>query len=684
MGEITLDEYAESLLQEVLAGAEEAEDGQFRELEFTRLALETLVDAGEIEPAEVCFHQARGIKANGYVLAEDETRLDLFVSICTHTIPPTTVPRSEVETALKRLRGFLEKSIGGYHVELEEASEAFDMTERIHEVRARLEKARLYLLTDGLCNVDKFEPETVGKVDIAFHIWDIKRLYRVAGSGVPREAIEIDFVAKFGQPIPCISVPESDEYRALLAVFPGIMLAGLYEDYRDRLLERNVRCFLQSRGKVNKGIRETLLEKPGRFLAYNNGISATASGVETVSFDGGLGIRRVTDFQIVNGGQTTASLHQAMFRDGVDISAVHVQAKLAEITPTVIDEMVPLISRFANSQNKVSEPDFYANDPYHRRMEELSRTVWAPAKDGMQRETKWFYERARGQYLVAKTSAGTAARQKVFVTENPTSQKFTKTDLAKFENTWFQLPHLVSRGAEKNFREFTLGLKERAPASVGREHLERLVAKAILFRSAEGIIDGLAFGGYRANIVTYTLAWISWKTEQRIDLERIWKTQALSPALEGAIRDFARAVHEHITHPPGAANVTDWCKKEACWKTLKERRIAIANELEGELVRVERVQNEARLGERGSGDDAAPGAMEEVGEVPANAWFRLSRWAKQTGNLQPWQRSLAFSLGRIASSGRVPSVKQATQGKRILDEVRDLGFRVESGPEDAP
>ncbi|MBR8834023.1 MAG: AIPR family protein [Stigonema ocellatum SAG 48.90 = DSM 106950] len=186
------------------------------------------------------------------------------------------------------------------------------------------------------------------------------------------------------------------------------------------------------------------------------------------------------NLQIVNGGQTTASIYQAVKKDKADISNIYVQAKLSVVVPEKVNEIVPLISRYANNQNKVSEADFSANDSFHIKIEELSRTIWAPAVDGTQRQTRWFYERARGQYLDAKGREKTLAKKAAFTSMHPTSQKFTKTDLAKFENTWQQLPHLVSLGAEKNFRELTIKLANRGKFQPDEDYFKRLVAKAIL------------------------------------------------------------------------------------------------------------------------------------------------------------------------------------------------------------
>jgi hypothetical protein len=336
---------------------------------------------------------------------------------------------------------------------------------------------------------------------------------------------------------------------------------------------------------VNQGIRKTILEQPGRFLAYNNGISATAESVRLVELpNGGHGIGWIRNLQIVNGGQTTASIHQAVKKDGADITNVFVQVKLSVIPPDQLSEMVPLISRYANSQNKVSDADFSANDPFHVRVEALSRTIWAPAADGTQKQTRWFYERARGQYLDEKGRANTPAKKKDFLATHPTHQKFTKTDLAKYANTWDQLPHLVSLGAQKNFLEFTLRQSVNGKTTEFTvTDFHYLIAQAVLFKEAERLVQQLDFGGYRANIVTYTLAYLSWKTNKRIDLGRIWREQGITSALSSAIEDVAKEVHQIIVEPPGGKNVTEWCKKEGCWDAVRKLEVKLSSSLQKEL-----------------------------------------------------------------------------------------------------
>ncbi len=674
-----LNEFAIQLQQEIISIADTEDIESLRAEAFTQHMIDELIEAGELEDGTISYHAARGVEVSGFNLDDDGT-LDLFITIYTQLVPPETVGKGDVETAFKRLSKFLEKSFETYYTVLEEASPAFDMAEHIYECRRDIIRVRLYLFTDGLTTIDIIPDGKLNDLQISYHVWDIRRLYRYVSSGKHKEPIQIDFIEQFGSPLPCLQ--ESDDkadYSAYLTILPGNILSTLYASYGSRLLELNVRSFLQAKGKVNQGIRRTILEQPERFLAYNNGISATASNIELVPLaSGGIGIKSLSDLQIVNGGQTTASIFYTSRKDKADVSRLRVQAKISVVSPDEIANLVPLISRYANSQNKVSEADFSANEPFHVKLEALSRTIWAPAADGTQRQTRWFYERARGQYQDAITREGTPGRQRQFKEIHPTTQKFTKTDLAKFEMTWDQLPYIVSQGAQKCFTQFTLRLQKRGNFEVDQSYFHRLVAKAILFRQAEKIVAIQKFGGYRANIVTYTLASIYHCTAGRIDLDRIWKQQSIEQGLHNAIENVSHQVHEIIISPPGGKNVTEWCKRQECWNKVRDLIIDLPALLSDELIpiipegntKIDRgIENLSHVEQQ---------QIAQAATVPVETWYQLSKWAKETQNLHAWQRSLAFSLGQLLQNGKIPSIKQAKQGLIIFEEARRLGFKPET------
>jgi len=684
-----LNSFAVELRAQVLAAREVEEQEDFAENAFVSGFLSHLADAGEIDDAEVVHYRAHGAKLNAYVLDVDAESLDLVVAIYTGQVPPPTVDKSQVEQAFRQVLTFLQRARKGLHERLEESGPGFEAAFAIREalrVADAVSRIRLFIITDGIVRtrnpdevieeVRKREDELEG-FEVSHHIWDIERLFRWYTSGHAREEIDIDLIEMLGRPLECLPMTEMNgaDHETYLAFIPGSLLADIYGRFGARLLERNVRSFLQARGAVNKGIRKTLLEEPQRFLAYNNGLTATAAEVEIVRMpDGQHGIKRLRDFQIVNGGQTTASLFHCARKDQADLSSVLVQLKLSLIKDmSRIDEIVARISQFANSQNKVNVADFSANHPYHRRIEALSRTVWAPAKDGSQRQTRWFYERARGEYADDRARSGTPAKVREFELINPRSQMFTKTDLAKFENTWMQKPHWVSKGAQKNFASFTLELSKKGAYEPDEQYFQWLIAKALLFRRAERLVQAQEYGGYRANIVTYTLALISHATSQRLSLAEIWRTQDVSAALERLIVDVSERVQQVITAPPGGRNVTEWCKNDGCWEAVREIEVSLPRGLS--LMAPSRDVGGVQKQDLSSPDEGEAKLIDDAAKIPATTWFELSNWAKDTHNLAPWQRSLAYSLGKLAGQGRRPSVKQARQGLIALEAGRGLGFR---------
>ena len=666
-----LTDYARDLQQALLLEADVEGSEQMLSEVFTRHLIDILVEAGELEDAVPCHLRDRGIEVHGYGI-DDEDTLNLIGTIYRGDVPPVSVAPGDVNTAARRLLGLWERCREQpFHERLEESSEAYDMALHIHQSRGAIRRVRLFIVSDGRTSADKLTLDHTDGIEVRRSVWDIERLQRLETSGQPREPIEIDFVERYGAALPCLLTGKGrKDYDAMLAVFPGVWLADIYHEYGARLLELNVRSFLQATGKVNRGIRDTLRNEPERFLAYNNGISATASEVTLLDLpSGGLGIAAVRDLQIVNGGQTTASVHRAQLT-GTDLTEVSVQAKVTVVPSDRLEEIVPLISRYANSQNKVSEADLRANDPFHVEIESLSRTVWTPAVGDALRQTRWFYERARGQYRDALSREGTPARQRAWKTTHPTSQRFTKTDLAKFENTWAQLPHEVSRGAQKNFTVF-MSLLSQSPVRPTIDHYQRLVAKAILWKRAERLVSEEQFGGYRANLVAYAIAKLSHATAQRVDLLRIWEQQALEPTLDGALTELSHLAWKVLVDlaPPGA-NITEWAKQERCWRTMRDEAWAVPPGVEGEMVTLgPRTANDASVAEV---DDPAVAACMALSPED---WLAISNWAKQTGNLQPWQRKLAFDIGVRMKRGRPPSPKQAPYGQRILDEARRLGFR---------
>jgi hypothetical protein len=583
-----LEQFANDLHQDVQVKAGSDTNPQMREDAFTELVLELLNEHNESDGAEVCYHAtgSRGripaAKVNAWSLSGDNATLDLFVVLYHGTGSPEPVPRSDVVEHFKLLRGFLRRARDGGHAQMEESHEAFEAARRICEAKDTLTTVRLFLLTDGVVKSLEIDQEQVPDLDVRYVLWDLEKLSRLRVGH--REVVCLDFVNDYGGAIPCLQMADyTGEYRTFLAFFSAALLARVYGEHGQRLLERNVRAFLQAKGKINKGLQQTLREEPHRFLAYNNGLCCTAAEVKLNAVrDGHAMLERVSDFQIVNGGQTTASIFHALKKEKVDVSHVVVQVKLTVLSnPQKVSEIVPLISKFANSQNKVNGADLSASGKFHRQMETLSRTVWSPPMSGMDRGSHWYYERARGSYLDDKAREGTPARQKEWTANNPPERKFTKTDLAKYEHAWIGMPHVVCRGAEKNFFEFAERLEDDGEPTVDHNYFKHTIAKAILFRTTEKLFTALGLEGYRANSVAYAVAWLAQHSGHRVNLNSIWEKQRVPPLTQEALKAVCKAAHTHITQTGG--NVGEWSKKSECWNCFQGLEIALPIGWEAEL-----------------------------------------------------------------------------------------------------
>ena len=327
----------------------------------------------------------------------------------------------------------------------------------------------------------------------------------------------------------------------------------------------------------------------------------------------------------------------------------------------------------------MQEADLAANDAYHRKVEELSRTVWAPAKEGVQRQTHWFYERARGQYLNEHLRAGTDAKIREFESMFPKPQLFTKTDLAKVMVTWHLRPDIVSKGAQACFLWFMTNLDkiETEEGKLDAQGFERIAAKLILYRCAERIIKNkdMPFEGYWANIVTYTVARLVCETKNLLDMGRIWKEQKISPGLETAINDISKQTYSHIIAPYGGANVTQYCKQQNCWNAFLDRDVYLS-----ETVRAETLSgmsgSTARI-RANAGTIAVHEKNKRVMAVDAQQWFAIHTWAKDIGALNGIQLEQVVTFAEASGSGTTLSPGKAKEAAKILDMVVAKGYTLQ-------
>jgi hypothetical protein len=643
---MTEEEYYQDFMQDIYArsGAEE----NFSEEKFTEVMCDFLVEQQILESYDLAFHKQskQGIRLDAYNYNKEKQLLSLIATDFYSSPEQRTLTTSEADTHLKRVERFFTNSLkNSFFRSLVPDFPPHGVARDIFDNKESISRVDFYLLSNARLS-ERFKgirrTEAAG-FDCSYDIWDIGRRWRIFDSGKEKEDIVIDLTEFVDEGIPCLpAFTGSDVCRSYLLALPGDLLAAIYDQYGERLLEQNVRTFLQFRGGVNKGIRNTIQNEPDMFFAYNNGLTVTA---ESVDFADNM-MQSITNMQIVNGGQTTASLFMSKRLDKekkIDLSKVHIQVKLSVINPDKVDEVVPQISRCANTQNKVNAADFFSNHPFHRRIEDFSRRILAPSVDGSLVETHWYYERARGQY--ANQQAKMSDRDKKrFLIQNPKSQMFTKTDLAKYENSFALRPDFVSKGAQWNFGKFAerisgkdggTGMWDKNEAHFNELYFKRLIAKAIMFRFLDkNLMAQKWYSGYKANIVTYTLA----KFAQMVSLEHkyidflaIWRAQSLSPAFESQLLKLAKIVNDTITDTE--LNVTQYCKQQVCRQTVEKLNLKLNADVIAELVDSEEVVDREKDASRGQKILKGIESQVYVFEKGPEYWNAMILWGSDTGIL---------------------------------------------------
>jgi hypothetical protein len=640
--------------------------------------------------------QNRRLRVDGYTYDEFDKTMSLIIADYDISDEDRVLAKSQAGQLQNRLIYFVEDSLSTQlHREVEMSRPCSDLVDLLREKRDEIRKYQLLIFTTAniSATIKVLDSPDIAGVASECQIWDIERLFQLCGSDTGRNIIEIDFKKHSENGIPCLEASgvATEDFKSYLCIIPGTLLADIYDEHGSSLLEGNVRSFLSTKVAVNKKIRTTILQQPERFFAYNNGISATAMCVEFESTPQGLFLVSAKDFQIINGGQTTASLSSARFdyRDKVNLDAIFVQMKLTVIEKTIEDEdattLVQNISRSSNSQNKVSDADFFSTHPFHVQMERCSQRLGARGTGGLQFETKWFYERARGQYLQRQMRM-TVAQKKKFLLQNPKNQLITKTDLAKVRNTWDGFPHIVSKGAQTNFTAFAQKISDAWDKDegllFGDKYFQESAALCLLFRYTESMIPHQLWyqQGYRANIVTYTIALLHKLIQQQfpkrdLDLMGIWLRQTIPAPVQKVLIELSERVYDKLTdRNRGVENVTQWCKREGCWDSVQAVQYTLSDDLEDCLISQDEMKTanrDARV-ERRIEKDAD--AMTRVVEITAEQWKGITDFAVSKRMVSP-EELIALRIACHLPL-KVPNPVQSKKLIALLDRLYEEGFKL--------
>ena len=684
-------EFRADLLATAAARAEER--GLSPRPGFVTEMLDRLGEAGEVPDAELCAEAVEGkskrqIEIDAFAFDEADESLHLFIAVLAggDTMPDAIALTEARDRGFNRLQGVYDQA-EWLRANVEESRPIWALAQRI--CRGSSPSAlRLHVLTDRPISERLREIPASSARDglrVEFQIWDVTRLKRILEARSVRDDLSIDFTSLPSGGLTALPAASAGDYVAYLTVVPGEMLAEIYIKEGSRLLEGNVRTFLGRRGRVNAGIASTLSSQPERFFAYNNGIAATASRVRVAeSAAGTVLITGIDDLQIVNGAQTTASLASLRREGKLPEGLVAVPMKLSIVEPSVSEELIQSISRCSNSQNSIRDSDFFANHPFHRRMEEISRRILAPAQSGSLTQTHWYYERARGQYLHDK-AALVGAKKNQFERLNPPAQVIKKTDLAKVETSFNIDPDVACKGAEKAFTSFaeriTEDWKDEAKRSTYSDDWYRsAVARTVLFRATERLVSKATWyeGGYRAQVVAYTLARLAHLAAQapdggRLDFLKVWVAQAAGEVLESQLLAIAEVMMGVLRSPPLAGqNVSEWAKHQACKRQAMAATVPIVKGFDAFVVGMSGVRAREREERERQRVTDGLSALTEVLQVGAPFWRSLREFA--TARRLPTADDEAALLTACAMPRRVPADWQAPRLLAVKRRCEEAGF----------
>ena len=699
MLDTSFEEFRNEYLEDVRINAQI--DGTMPDEFFFSDALEKLSSMGElvdprIKPTQKRCRNNRIMSFDAYCFDESDKSV-VLVSNDFKDTADATLTKTEIDTIKARMLNFLQEAYD------EKLGVYFDITDEMLAVgrdigrRMKIDyidiendnsinQIKLYIITNKLLSekVTSFRSEDFLGKKVELNVWSIKRFFDLYQSGRDREPIVID-TEKYGvEGIPCIKAEMSGslDYDAYLAIVPGQFLHNIYYEHGSRLLEGNVRSFLSNRGKINKGIRETIRKEPTKFFTYNNGIACTAAKI-SLSEDGRF-ITSMEDLQIINGGQTTASMTSAVLKDKLPLDNIFIPMKLTVIKNDDYDTMIQNISRYANSQNPVKEADLFSNHPFHRTFETLSKKVAAPIYGDNVNNTFWYYERSRGKYEQEQLKFVKKSEKDAFFRKYPKSQVIKKEELAKYFTCGELLrPDIVSKGSAKCmsfFAEYIDEKYQKNPEYFNDEFYRMAICFVILFRTTDKIVNKAEWynvGGYKLNIVPYTISKLIQSIPKGycLDYDLIWKKQQLYPSLNAQIEKIARITNEFIQKSNGII-VTEYCKKEDTWKKYKDVSISLDKSFLDDLASKEIIESKIQSSIKEKKLEKDVNCMVEVYNLGSTYWTNLLAEGMKRHILSPTEMDLLKLAVAYADGKKFPSDKQAKLIWKIREKLDQAGVLI--------
>lgn len=703
--------------------------------EFLKIVTDILINGEEFDDFKECYYEGssrRGanMRIDGYTIDETDGSCCLFITDYHGSKETSSVNADEITDYFKRIWYFIDEA-SKYEIykDLEESTEAYEFARNIYTDFWEITKFRFYLLTDTYNNqrkknlkelkIQNANISYVADKPLELNIWDINRVFDLVSSKTQKTSIDINTSDFQCDGIPCVKaveyndviadieiIPKYDDisdtkqeekpdnmitYESYLAVVPGQFLNDIYLEYGSRLLEGNVRSFLSARGKVNKSIQNTIKNYPEMFFAYNNGIAATATELDTELTEKGLVITRIKDLQIVNGGQTTASIANTLLTarkdEVIDLSKLYVPMKISVLEHSMSEKIIPKISEYSNSQNKIDASDFFSNHPFHIRMEEFSRKIPAPAIDGNQYQQYWYYERARGQYNQGKMKFKPKSSElKKYETRYPENQVIKMVDLAKYMEIFYGAPHIVSKGKQAIVKVFANKIKDQwkiSDTEFNDYYFKRMIALAIMFRDTDNIIKSTqwykAKHSYKANVIAYTLSiilnYIKVNNKGQINFAEIWNKQKVYKELGDQISILCEDVYKFITDDSRPTeNVTEWCKKEECWKRAQKQNWNILPEFIETLVSEDEINTTKKKAEKTQKMKNDAEMLKAIESYGISYWEKVYEWGMQRNLLYIMDRNTLEDIISMGKTGKTPNERQTRIALKAREKLIKEGM----------
>ena len=658
-------------------------NGTTIEQELTSAFIDYIKEADETDSPELIFCESdektsrvNQFKINAFDYIEGAGVLDLFCTIYYDKPAIPQLQHNHIDRAISKMTRFLNMCIdGSFSAEFKmmnlDAAEVAELIKEEYQTK-NIEQIRFFVISNGVIKEEyNLDDNTITdqNIECVYKVWDIDSVYKSELSGQSMTEIDVDLANIYQSQLECIQMQdENPNINSYLAIMPAITLARIYSAHKTKLIDQNVRNYLGGKIKVNSEIAKTLREKPEMFFAYNNGISSTASAVKVKEHEGRKYITNLRNWHIVNGGQTTNTIFN-IFRQKdylQNLTKAFVTMKVSEIKNIEeAESIVSAIAKSANSQTKINDSDLSANSAFLCEIDKISKKEWTPA-DSERPNTIWYFERLRGQFLSDKQNEGSSnsAKVKKFLKERPKNQIFSKTDIAKLEMSWNEMPYESSKGSEVCFTKFWKTDFKNVP--VDKTYFHELIAKKILFDTIGAKIRESGYNGYANIVKSYVLAIIALKTQKKLNLEYIWHKQAIQPELNAPILDCIKIISEHISAiGEDGKNPSTLAKKVDFWNAIK---VKVANVQFNDTSIIKEKKEELSEQEMAT--------IKELKEIDINTLYSLSNWGKSTRKMSIMEKKRIDHVITALEKNAEISFNVAANCLKTLRMARDAGFEL--------